>query len=160
MMILIVSGVIIILLLVAFSIYSELEKAAEQEAEKKAIAEQRAAEEEALAEQLAADEKALREGDLSVVENVAKHALPSSELIAKPLYEGWVKSEHSGGKLSELYQYSNGEKNGFSVAWHPNGNKKIESNYKDGKQHGLVTLYQENGQKKYEQTTWTARSTS
>lgn len=174
MIIISVSGVIVLLLAIAFSMYSERKKAAELEIEQKARPKQIAADEKAQAEQLAADEKALKGGDFSVGENVAKHALPSSKLRFNVRYNGWVKSVHSDGKLSELYQYSNGEKNGFSFAWHSNGEKKwmgkyandtwagpytewyyngnirIKANYKDGKRHGLTTERLESGKKKNE----------
>ena len=39
---------------------------------------------------------------------------------------------------------------GFSTAWHENGQKKAEANWKDSKRDGLSTEWHENGQKKSE----------
>ena len=66
-------------------------------------------------------------------------------------YTGWVKHKMTNFNwIWTLEYYREGERNGFMIEWHENGQKFKEGNYKEGKRDGLWTEWYENAQKKKE----------
>ena len=56
------------------------------------------------------------------------------------------KTRYSGGVKIEEILYQDGEENGLSTSWHPNGKKEFEVIMKDGEYDGLYTSWNQNGQ--------------
>jgi antitoxin component YwqK of YwqJK toxin-antitoxin module len=76
-------------------------------------------------------------------------------------YTGWVKGMFSNGRISNLAQFKDGERDGLSTEWYINGQKVREMTLRDGKRDGLTTIWYPNGQKWTEETykdgkLWTA----
>ena len=51
----------------------------------------------------------------------------------KTPFSGWTKRMHDNGRISGLYQYKDGKRDGLWTGWHRNGQKAAEGAYKDGK---------------------------
>ena len=65
-------------------------------------------------------------------------------------FSGSAAWYYDNGKLSKVYQFKDGKKNGLQTKWWENGKKGSEENYKDGKLDGLEARWYDNGQKKME----------
>ena len=66
--------------------------------------------------------------------------------------DGVSKGWWPDGKLKQERTYKNGKRDGLFTIWYENGLKEREENYKDGELDGLVTIWYDNGQKKVEKT--------
>ena len=50
----------------------------------------------------------------------------------KTPFSGWTKRMYENGRISGLYQYKDGKRDGLWAGWHRNGQKAAEGAYKDG----------------------------
>jgi antitoxin component YwqK of YwqJK toxin-antitoxin module len=101
----------------------------------------------------------------SGVEKLERRGKEGEELLYAPdqqaPYSGWVKGVYDIGRISGLYQYKDGKRDGLWTGWYSNGQKEYEATYKDDKRGGLSTMWYRNGQKSSERTykdgkLWTA----
>ena len=69
----------------------------------------------------------------------------ADESLVPSDYTGVVK-ECEDGKVQELLNYKDGERDGLRKLWHTNGQLWFESNYKDDKKDGLRKHWRINGQ--------------
>ena len=61
-------------------------------------------------------------------------------------FTGWAKRVYGNGQPEALGHTTGGKGDGRSIAWHDNGQKKLEVTYKDGKPEGPYTVWHDNGQ--------------
>ena len=64
--------------------------------------------------------------------------------------EGVQIAWHENGQKKMEKLYVNEKLNGTSTLWYENGQKEVVTNYKEGKRHGLLTRWYENGKKRSE----------
>ena len=63
-------------------------------------------------------------------------------------YTGWTKWMYDNGQINELWHYKDGKRNGLTIRWDEDGQKRAEENFKDGKKDGLQFFYSEDGDAK------------
>ena len=60
-------------------------------------------------------------------------------------YSGWVKKNHSNGKLGYLFHCSEGKQDGLYTAWHDNGVKMVERTWVRGVRSGPFKIWTGSG---------------
>ena len=101
----------------------------------------------------------------SGVEKLERRGKEGEELLYAPdqqaPYSGWVKGVYDIGRISGLYQFKDGKRDGLWTGWYSNGQKEYEATYKNDKRDGLSIYWYRTGQKRWEHTwkddkLWTA----
>ena len=92
----------------------------------------------------------------SGVEKLERRGKEGEELLYAPdqqaPYSGWVKGVYDIGRISGLYQYKDGKRDGLWTGWYSNGQKEYEATYKDDKRDGLSIHWYRTGQRREERT--------
>jgi antitoxin component YwqK of YwqJK toxin-antitoxin module len=60
-------------------------------------------------------------------------------------YDGWVKRNHSNGKLGFLFHCTDGRQDGLYTAWHSNGVKMVERTWVKGLRSGPFQTWEGSG---------------
>ena len=92
----------------------------------------------------------------SGVEKLERRGKEGEELLYAPdqqaPYSGWVKGVYDIGRISGLYQYKDGKRDGLWTGWYSNGQKEYEFTYKDDKRDGLSIHWYRTGQRREDRT--------